>query len=127
MGTIAGCSTSRFSSAQTGHIVMPILHWLLPGSAPETLLLFHAVVRKTAHIVLFAVLLLLVHRGLRDRLPGGWLASAAVALVVALALGCLAELQQTLVPDRTGSLRDVGWDGLGATLALGARRLLWRA
>ena len=127
MLVITAFSTAFFSSVQTGNLLMPILHWLLPDASPVSLGLVHHYVRKTAHLLEFGMLAILWYRALT---VGGraWTARvAATVLAVSVSVAVLDELHQTLVPGRTASARDVGWDSLGAALALGARRALLRS
>jgi VanZ family protein len=124
---ITGFSTDRFSSAQTSHVLMPVLHWLFPQADPGTVALMHAALRKAMHVLVFAVLVLLLTRALRAQFPRARLSPVALALIVALSVAGLDEVHQSFNPERTGKALDVGWDGLGATLALVVRRLIWRA
>ncbi|MGH7395771.1 MAG: hypothetical protein ACREJF_09280, partial [Candidatus Methylomirabilales bacterium] len=41
MGVIFVFSTDLFSTGETGRFVLPLLAWLFPGAAPETLALLH--------------------------------------------------------------------------------------
>jgi len=126
MAVIMLFSTGLFSSAHTAQAMMPFLHALLPDADPGTLALVHYYVRKAMHLVVFATLGLLWHRALAGTGASRRLA-VAVALAVALAFAGVDEFHQAFVPSRTGTLLDVGWDGAGASLALIARRLLWRS
>lgn len=126
MAVILSFSSSLFAAAQTGHLVMPVLHSLLPGADPATLALVHHYLRKAMHLAVFGVMVLLWHRAL-DGAVRGRPARLAASLVLALACAGADELHQAFVSGRTGTVRDVGWDGLGATLALVARRTLWRS
>ncbi len=119
-------STSWFSSAQTERLAMPILHWLFPGASLDGLLLVHAVIRKSAHVVVFGILGLLLYRALGDT-TGGRAVAVACALFLAIGFAGLDEFHQRFVPSRTSRARDVGWDGAGATLALTLRLLLSRS
>ena len=115
---ISALSTHVFSIMQTGPIVMPFLQWLLPSSSSETLNLFHVGIRKGLHLLEFAILALLWYRSLSPK-GAGWHASvAATTLILAISCASLDEFHQLFVPGRTGSLSDVGLDGLGAALAL---------
>jgi VanZ family protein len=87
----------------------------------------HTAVRAAMHPIVFGILVLLWYRALKDRPARARFAAAAAALALTVAFAGADELHQTFVSSRTGQMRDVGWDGLGATLALAARRLIWRA
>jgi len=122
MLVVTGFSTGLFSDVRTGHVLMPILHWSFPGSDPATLVLVHHFVRKAAHLAVFGILVLLWHRALGNTPRGVVPAALAVTIVFA----GLDEFHQSFTPGRTASVFDVGWDTAGATLALAARRLLFR-
>ena len=86
--------------------------------------------KKAAHLMVYAVLAALWWRALaREGLSPGW--AFALALAASVLYGLSDELHQTFVPGREGRLTDVGYDLLGAALALailgrwrGLRRLL---
>ncbi len=119
-------STGWFSSAQTEHVAVPVLHWLLPGASPQTLLLVHYFIRKLAHLTEFGVLGLLLYHALKE-IRGGRAVAIACTLLLAVAFAGLDEFHQIFVPGRTPSVRDVGLDGAGATLVLALRLFLSRS
>jgi VanZ family protein len=127
MAVICGFSTGVFSAVQTGRLLMPILHGLFPGAAPVTLDLVHAGIRKGMHLVEFGILVLLWYRALGWRGTGWQARTAVTALILAMGFAGLDEVHQMFVPGRTGTMADIGWDSLGATLALAAGRLIWRS
>jgi VanZ family protein len=120
-------STDLFTSENTGHFIVPILHWLFPRASSETLDFLHHFIRKSAHFVEYFVLSLLILRGLRagrhaPRL--GW-AVAAIALVAGYA--ALDEYHQSFVPGRTAAVADVLLDTSGGIAAqvIAALVMLW--
>jgi len=72
-------------------------------------LVIHFIIRKTAHVIEYAVLAGLWWRAL----GGGW-----AALGLALLTASLDELRQSFTPGRTGSLYDVCLDCAAAGAAL---------
>jgi VanZ family protein len=74
--------------------------------------------KKTAHIVAYAILYLLLFRGfsLTANLKGNtrW----ALPLLLAVAYAAFDEFHQAFVPGRTGTLRDIGFDSLVCSLVL---------
>ena len=60
-GVISTLSTDTFSSERTSALIIPTLHWLIPHASNETLLLIHAVIRKTAHLTEYFILGILLH------------------------------------------------------------------
>jgi VanZ family protein len=127
MVVISGFSTAAFSIVQTGRLLMPILHWGLPDASPATLVMIHLGMRKAMHLVEFGILALLWYRALAISGAGWTVRAAMMVLVLSVSFAALDELHQTLVPGRTAAVRDIGWDGLGAALALGARRAILRS
>jgi VanZ family protein len=72
--------------------------------------------KKTAHIFVFAVLYLLMLKGfssLGETPIIAWKKTMLICLMYAI----IDELHQTIVPGRTGTIRDVGYDFLGISIA----------
>jgi VanZ family protein len=117
MATIAWFSTAEFSAENTGSVLTPLFHWLLPRATEAQLAALHALTRKTAHVTEYAVLsalwfvALTRERGLSRR------RAAWIALLVAVGWAVLDELHQATVPSRTASPMDVAIDALGALAA----------
>lgn len=121
MTAISVFSTDAFSAHQTSRVLLPLLRWLFPDASPTTLDWLHGVVRKGMHVAEFGILALLWYRALARGISG-WRGQAALAAFVLTAgFGALDEAHQMLVPSRTASIMDVGWDVLGAALGLGVR------
>jgi VanZ family protein len=117
-GIVMAFSTSGASMSRTSRFIRPILEFLFPGSPEATLVFYHGLVRKSAHIFEYALLSLLAARAFtgssrkllgRHPLISAVLAAAAVALVD--------EFNQSFDPSRTGTLRDVALDVSAATAA----------
>ena len=80
------------------------------------------ITKKAMHVAEYGVLAFLSWRAIsKER---GWPAprSFGGAFVLSLVYAISDELHQTFVPGRTGRLTDVGFDALGALLALGLVR-----
>jgi VanZ family protein len=110
--------SAYFAAQETGRFVLPFLSVLMPWVTRTELHALHLVIRKLAHIAEYAVLALLwfkaIHRvGRRTPRTAGWIA-LAIGLVCAFA----DELHQSMLPARTGSVRDFVIDALGATAML---------
>lgn len=110
-------STRPFSVSSTARFILPALEWLFPAASHSTLLLFHRLIRKFAHIFVYFVFSLFVLRGIRDDRPGWRLSWGLAAMAIAGALGLLDEFHQVFVPGRSPSARDVMLDGTGAAMA----------
>jgi len=103
-----------------------VLRWLYPGISQARLEQVHALVRKTGHVTEYALLAVLIWRGLRqpdkgDTAPFHW-REAAWALSLAVAYAATDEVHQAFVRGRYGSVVDVAIDAAGAGAGL---FLLW--
>ena len=124
---IFGFSTNAGAPRNTSRIIGPILRWLYPGIADETVQSIQLVARKGAHLTEYALLALLCWRARRkptrnDPRPWRW-SEAGFALAVAVLFAASDEWHQSFVPSREGALRDVLIDSAGAALGL---VVLWR-
>ena len=128
MAVIGFGSTDVLAASETSRFVGPILRWLLPGAAPETVEFLHEGIRKLGHVTEFGLLALLWYRAFAWGNPG-WSRHAAVrALAATLLCAGLDEAHQAFQPTRGGSLADVGIDvlGGGGALGIGWLRSGWR-
>lgn len=81
--------------------------------------------KKSAHMIVYAILFLLLYQSalktLKPDSKPAWLKYQTKLWLLPLTLALLYaigdELHQTMVPGRFGTLRDVGYDLLGASLA----------
>ena len=115
-------STHYFSSQQTGRVIIPMLHWLLPAASPRMLRLMHVGIRKMAHVTEFGLFSVAVFHGIRGGRFGWRFSWALVTLVIAVTYAGLDEWHQSFVPLREARPRDVAIDVLGAVLA---QTLVW--
>ncbi len=113
-GLIFNFSTEAFSGERTSRFFIPLLHWLFPSAASETLEQLHTLIRKSAHVGEYFLFSLLLFRG--DRGPrSGWRLEWAIrAVAMAAGWAGLDELHQAFTPSRGPSLIDVLIDALGA-------------
>lgn len=126
MAMIMWFSTGQWSAENTGSILQPLLHWLLPWATAAQIATLHALIRKTAHVTEYGVLATLWFIALtRERRwsprPAAWL-----AVLVAIAWASLDELHQATEPSRTASVGDIGFDTAGAVLAASLACVGWR-
>jgi VanZ family protein len=112
-------SNQGFSAAQTGRWLSwmaALVFKVLPSAEFD---IVHAMLRKTAHFVEYAVLGLLTHRAFlfswRRRAAA---VKLAATLLFALACAGLDETHQASLPQRTGSAWDVALDTCGATFGM---------
>jgi hypothetical protein len=134
---IAWFSGAGWLGGATTPLLEPWLRALLPWAAPEQIAGAHWVLRKTGHVVEYAVLALLWRRALAGPdAPAPWRWPFALTVLTA----GLDEVRQAITPTREGRVADVLLDGSAAAAALlaatlGARRaadglawlLLWAA
>jgi VanZ family protein len=114
-GVIFFASTSWFTGAHTGSVILPVLAWLFPHAHPHTLESIHAGIRKVAHFTEYLILGVLIMRALRD--TRGWrLQHALMAIALATVYAVSDELHQRFVPGRTAAAGDVGVDAMGAVV-----------
>jgi VanZ family protein len=110
-------STHLFTSQNTGHIIIPILHWLFPRASLPTLEFMHHIIRKCAHLTEYFILSLLILRGIRAGRHGTKLAWAVLAIVIVAGYASLDEFHQRFVPGRTPAVSDVLLDTTGGAAA----------
>lgn len=86
----------------------------LPGSAISWI---DFVIKKTGHIVVYAILWWLVNRGITITHPSKKWAATWLSLVIVFLYALSDEYHQSLTPGRHPGIRDVGYDMLGASIA----------
>ena len=120
---ISWFSTDAFSARSTNSYIDPVLRLFLGDLTPAGFRFAHSVIRKSAHMIEYAILGALTGRALTP--PGARVSRAMIArtLVACTAYALLDEAHQALVPSRTGSGIDVLVDITGATL--GTLLLAW--
>jgi VanZ family protein len=114
---IYGTSTSAFASPETSRVLIPVLHWLLPEAAPQTLDLLHEFSRKSAHFVNYFVLGWLLFRALRGSRKGWALRWALLAVLLAFTYAASDEYHQSFEAGRGPSAMDALLDTAGAATA----------
>ena len=109
------------SAEKTSSLLYPLLHFLL-GLDPIRFLTWHFVLRKTGHVIGYAVLSLLFYRAWKATIPvrgdPKWsIVWARIACAMAILVACLDEWHQSFLPSRTGTVHDVALDGTAALIA----------
>jgi VanZ family protein len=111
-------SSAEFSAANTGSVILPILHWLFPAASASALEQMHFLVRKCGHFTeyfLLGLLLLRAFRGGRRDVRWRW---ALAAIAIAACYATLDEWHQSFVPGRGGlELSDILIDTASAAAA----------
>jgi VanZ family protein len=119
-------SSNALSAENTGRFLYPILHFLL-GLDPFQFLNWHFYLRKSGHVIGYAVMSILFFRAWRVTiaLPGTprWsVVWGRIAFFMTVLVASLDEWHQSFLPSRTGNVRDVFLDSMAA---LGAQFLLY--
>jgi uncharacterized membrane protein len=114
---ISTFSSHYFTPDQTGRVIVPILRWFLPHASSTLIRHLHFGIRKLAHVIEFGVFSITVFRALRGPRPGWRLNWALLTFLIAVSYAVIDEFQQSYVPRRHASAKDVAIDGLGAILA----------
>jgi VanZ family protein len=125
---VIAVESSNFGSAEhTGRLLYPILHFLF-NLDPARFPAWHALLRKTGHVVGYFILSVLFFRSWRatfPRLATHWcLQWATVALLSTALVATFDEWHQSFLPSRTGTIRDVVLD---TTAALAAQITIFMA
>lgn len=128
MAVIFAGSTDLGSSQRTSRFIGPFLRWFNPDVSDETVRAVQAVIRKGAHLTVYAVLAILTWRA--RRIASGttpflsrwnWLETWLIFAFCAF-YAITDELHQTFVSTRQGQPLDVMIDSLGALCGL---LLIW--
>lgn len=117
-------SSAYLSAQNTSKILYPLLHFLFgvdrAGFEP-----WHFFLRKSGHVIGYALLSVLLFRAWRETLPASrrkWtLRWATIALLATALVASLDEWHQSFLPSRTGRWQDVVLDtsaGVGAQVLL---------
>lgn len=125
MAFIFGMSTGTFSSDTTASILESVVRVILPSISEPELQMMHHAVRKSAHLLEYFVLGLLLFNAFRggseEQRVRQW---ALYSLTFSALYAASDEFHQAFVATRTASLIDVCIDITGSALALCAA-VLW--
>lgn len=119
-GVVLFASTGNASMAQTSRFIRPLLNFLFPGAPEETLVTYHAYIRKLAHLTEYGILAFWAARAFsnssRAPLRRYWY---IFSFLLVLTVASIDETNQSFDPSRTGSIYDVLLDCAGgATIIL---------
>ena len=118
-------SSAMLSAQNTSRILYPLLHFLF-GLDWEGFEVWHFYIRKSGHVIGYGTLSILLFRAWRATLPAmsdvKWTQRwATIAVLGTTLVASLDEWHQSLIPSRTGTIRDVVLDtcaGIGAQLII---------
>ncbi|HTC46231.1 MAG TPA: VanZ family protein [Candidatus Aquilonibacter sp.] len=107
-------STAMLSAHNTSRILYPILHFLF-GMDLKHFEFWHFFIRKSGHVVGYAILSILLFRAWRATLPAmndaKWtMRWASIAILGTAIVASLDEWHQSFIPSRTGKWQDVVLD-----------------
>ncbi len=106
------------SMAQTSRFIKPLIEFFFPSAPPETFLFIHAIIRKAAHFVEYAILAVLAARAF-VRSPSNRVDRSPIfALLTVAAVAVVDEVTQSFNITRTGSTWDVLIDLVGGITGL---------
>jgi len=116
LSAIAIFSTSEFSAAHTGGVLMQILKFLHIELTGHQFASLHFLIRKSAHFTAYAILSGLFFRAWRgiSRQQGWRVIWMLLALAVCIVTSSADEIHQLFTPGRTGAGKDVLLDMSGA-------------
>lgn len=121
MGVIAWLSGDAWSAEATGPWTFPLLQALLPWATPEQLQFLHLVLRKSGHVLEYALLAFLWVRALA-RGAGAPASAQLSALGITVGYAAFDEIRQGWTDLRTASAFDLLLDAGGAgAMLLGLR------
>jgi VanZ family protein len=119
IGVIFFLSSGQGASTRTSLIIRPLLEFLFPAALPETIDLYHGIIRKLAHFTEYAVLAILALRAFTK--SSAYVLSHfryLIVVLVVLLISSLDEFNQSFELSRTSSVWDVALDILGGICAL---------
>jgi len=119
IGVILFLSTSQASMSNTSRFVRPLLEFLFPSASEETLIVYHAYLRKLAHLTEYAILAFwafwaFANSNLKN-LRRLWF---VFAFLLVLLIASIDEANQSRLTSRTGSIYDVFLDAAGGLIML---------
>lgn len=125
MAVILWLGSDGGSAERTGGLILPVLRVLFPTAAPLQLDAMHAVIRKLAHLIEYAILTALWLRAFvaRGRVRGQ---AAWQACAIAVAWAVIDESLQSMGASRTGSPTDLVIDTVGALVVALPGGFGWR-
>lgn len=100
--------------SNTSRFVRPFLEFVFPNAPEETLIVYHAYIRKLAHVIEYAILAFWASRAFavsaNQSLRKFWF---VFAFLVVVAVASIDETNQSYIASRTGSIYDVLLDAAG--------------
>lgn len=125
IGVIFVGSGDLMSAEHTSRFIGPVMRWLIPDIAPETIGLIQFCIRKAAHLIEYAILVALLWRALFQGTNLKWRRGRVFAgvLLTCVLVAAGDEFHQSFVESRGASPWDVAIDGSGAVFGM---LICWR-
>ena len=108
-----GLGSGAASMNETSRFIGPLLKFLFPSADADTLYLYHAAIRKLAHVFQYGVLCLFALRAFRI-----YRRQTVLALCYVLLIAVVDEVNQSFDPARTATPLDVLLDLFGGGIAV---------
>ncbi len=119
IGLIMFLSTGQASMSNTSRFIRPLLEFIFPNASLETLEIYHAYIRKLAHVTVYAILAFWASRAFfsssKNLLRRFWF---VCAFVLVFLIASVDETNQSFINSRTGSIYDVLLDAFGGFLMI---------
>lgn len=119
IGVIFLLSSGQGAMSNTSRFIRPLLLFLFPDASEQTLLIYHAYIRKIAHPCVYAVLAYFSYRAFyfspQKFLQKFWF---PVSLLLVFIIASLDELNQSFLVSRTSSPFDILLDTIGGLVML---------
>lgn len=130
IGIVLFASTGSASMSQTSRFIRPLFEFLFPNTPEETLVIYHAFIRKCAHLTEYAILAFWALRAFSGPAADFLKKNRYICAILLVALvAAIDETNQSFNPARTGSPWDVLLDVTGGAAmisAIGFYRLVTR-
>lgn len=122
MAVIWIAGSNDFGAFNTFSISTWFINLIFPGwpaSHLHEMHIIHAMIRKAAHIIEYAILFILYYRAFEGNIADRKKEKNRIlcGILSAILWACVDEYHQSFMPNRTGSLWDVGVDTIGIIIA----------
>lgn len=118
-GVVLFASTGNASMTQTSRFIRPLLEFLFPNTPDDTLQIYHAYIRKSAHFIEYGILAFWASRAFANStkpiLRKCWF---IFSFIIVLGVASIDETNQSFLASRTGSARDVLLDCAGGAFVV---------
>ena len=125
-GLVLWLGTPNFSASRSYTWLLEIMRLIDPDVVMADVVWVHGLLRKSMHVVEYAVLALLAFRAAWLSFGNLLVRVAATAIIIAVGVAAIDEASQASYETRTGSAFDVLLDGSAGVLAVCAAVMLRR-